>query len=192
MYSAAQTSNVPLQYFDARGFRKTLQSDIDQFHMKSADKRAFTTIDSYVADSRYPALSAVMSDARQFTDYRTHCSANIAPEAQYKTKQWMIDNATQLIEKSRFRQAERLGATDAVAQITGPGASVIQNCTVDNCTIQSTGDLRGIGIERVNTWSQHDIPLFGTFSYAPVTSKAAFDAPLLTVKQEGGRNSIRR
>ena len=97
MYSAAHTSNVPLQYFDARGFRKTLQSDIDQFHMKSANERAFTTMDSYVADSRYPALSAVMSDARQFTDYRTYCSANIAPEAQYKTKQWSIKGGRQRI-----------------------------------------------------------------------------------------------
>ncbi len=192
MYSAAQTSNVPLQYFDARGFRKTLDSDVNQFHMKSADERQFTTIDSYVSDSRYPALSAVMSDARQFTDYRTHCSANIAPEAQYKTKQWMIDNATKLMEKSRYRHAERLGATEAVAQITGPGSSVIQHCTVDNCTMQSTGDLRGIGIERANTWASHDIPLFGTFSYAPTTSTAQFNAPLLTTKEEGGRNTIRR
>lgn len=191
MYSAAQTSNVPLQYFDARGFRKTLTSDINQFQLKEADKRSLITNDSYISDSRYPALSAVMSDARQFTDYRTHCSANIAPEAQYKTKQWMIDNANKLMETSRFRQAERLGATDAVSQITGPGAALVQHCTVDNCTIESTGDLRGIGIERANTWAEHYIPLFGTFSYSPVNARAVFDAPLLTVKQEGGRNSIR-
>ena len=188
----APVDNRSIEYTNAKGFRPTLASDIAQLRMtQSVDKRVMNTNDSYVGDSRYPALSAVMSDARQFTDYRPKCAANIAPASQYATKQWMIDNADNIIDKSRYRQAERLGATAAVAQVTGPGAAAVQQCTVDGCSIQNTGNFYGVGLERANTWSETDVPLFGTFSYAPVTARAAFNAPLITAKQEGGRNTIR-
>jgi hypothetical protein len=179
-------------YTDARGIRPTIGADVALLRNKGPTQmQVDSTNDSYVHDSRYPALSAVMSDARQFTDYRSRCTANIAPEMQFKTKQWLQMNAMQVMEASRHRHAERMGATEVTAQITGPGASVIQRCTPDGCTIESTGDFHGIGIERANTWSQSEIPLFGSFQYAPKKARAGMNVPLITTKQEGGRNTVR-
>jgi hypothetical protein len=115
---------------------------------------------------------------------------NISPASQFKAKQWIVDNASHIIELSRRRQSEKLGASTAVAQMTGPPAAAVLTCTTDNCSIQTIYP-NGIGVERSNTWAERDIPLFGTFMYAPINSTAQFSAPLFTVRQEGGRNSIR-
>jgi hypothetical protein len=174
-----------LQYKDARGFRPTLASDLALLKLTLAPKMQEANT-SKIDDVRYPALSAVMSDARQFTDYRAHCALNISPASQFKAKKWIVDNAVNIIELSRKRQAEKLGT--AAVQLSGPPAAAALTCSTDSCDLQLING-QGVGMERTNTWAQKDIPLFGTFSYAAGT--AQMTAPLYTVKQEGGRNSIR-
>ena len=63
-------------------------------------------------DVRYPWFSAQMTDSRYVTDYRPRCAANVPCGSQNKTREWMMHNASEIIDVSRKRMAERSGYAD--------------------------------------------------------------------------------
>ncbi len=136
-------------------------------------------------DSRYPGAAASMADGRIATDYRTHCHANVAPAAQRKTRQWMIDNAEEIINVSRARMAERSAYTELVP--TMPEQTAVQ-CGPYMC--QTTVlNANGIGQGRPNPVPE----LFGTFSMPPTfEQRLARKNISVTSTYEGGRNTPSR
>jgi hypothetical protein len=137
------------------------------------------------ADSRYPGAAAAMYDGRIATDYRMHCSANVAPAAQRKTKQWMIDNAEDIIAVSRSRMAERSAYTELVPRISEQTAVV---CDTYKCQT-SVVNPNGIGQGRPNVVPE----LFGTFMVEPtLEQRVARKNVGVTTVYEGGRNTPSR
>lgn len=143
-----------------------------------------------VRDARYPAYAGVMNDGRQVTDYRPQCSKNVAPHAQFRTKQWMIQHAEFLIEEARRRQVEGSGASLPMANTAPPFASVVHS-TPFSSVATSTNLKHGHGVMRADARAP---PLFGTFSYEPTIGEIQNNRKNIhgTTIQEGGRNSTRR
>jgi hypothetical protein len=140
-------------------------------------------------DSRYPAYAAPMADGRIVTDYRPHCSRNIAPNAQYNTKLWMVHHAENIINESRQRQVEWTGASLPMANTVPPPADIVHSNPFYS-EVVPTGMKRGIGIERANA----DAPnLFGTFQYEPDLTEIRMNRKKISMTShyEGGRNSPR-
>jgi len=136
-------------------------------------------------DNRFPGWAAPMADARLVTDYRSQCELNIPAGMQFASRRFMQRNATDIIEKARVRQTEAAGAGlpyDAVTDM--PPSSYIQ-CDAFQCSL-TPGSRHGVGMVR-----EEPVPeLFGTFSHSrPSMLKPA--EPMITHKQEGGRNSVR-
>ena len=142
-----------------------------------------------VRDARYPAYAGKMTDGRQVTDYRPQCSKNIAPHAQFHTKQWMIHHADHLIKEARRRHVEGSGASLPMANTAPPFASVVHS-TPFMSIATSTHLKHGLGITRADSQAP---PLFGTFSYEPTISEMQNNRKNIhgTLLQEGGRNSKR-
>ncbi len=141
-------------------------------------------------DSRFPGWGAPMSDARLVTDYQPHCARNIPAGSQFATKGWMQRNATSIIDYSRKEYADRMGATLAYDDTVVPPPAMVVDCKPGGCSRVITEAPGGIGMERGGTPCPE---LFGTFSYAPPGGPNTRGEPRvgLTMKQEGGRNSIR-
>ena len=140
-------------------------------------------------DSRYPAYAGLMEDGRLVTDYRSHCSKNIAPDRQFTTKLWMVNHATYMMDESRKRQVEWTGASLAMANTVPPPADIVHS-TPFYSEVSSTGYYNGIGVERANS----DAPmLFGTFTYEPTMKEIQNNRKNIDVNNfyEGGRNSRR-
>ena len=140
-------------------------------------------------DVRYPWFSAQMSDGRYATDYRNHCSANIPYGSQNKTREWMMRNASEIIEVSRRRMAERSGYADihAVPRMPEEYKTV---CDAYQC--QRTPAVSGgwaIGEGRPNP-----VPaLFGTYVIEPsIEQQLGQKRTEGTHKYEGGRNTPSR
>jgi hypothetical protein len=140
-------------------------------------------------DNRYPAYAAPMSDGRLVTDYRPHCSRNIAPAAQFSTKQWMVNHATEIMDESRRRQVEWSGASLPQANVVPPPADVVHSNPFYSEVI-SSGLQGGIGIYRADANAPS---LFGTFSYEPTMSEIRNNRKNINMTRhyEGGRNSPR-
>lgn len=136
-------------------------------------------------DNRYPGYAAPMQDARIFTDYRPNCATNIPTGQQYAARQWLQNNATQIIGISRTRQATQAGAGRSYdARIEAPPRAYVK-CDTAQCTYMK-GSPDGIGVVR-----KEAVPsLFGTFAEsAPFMGKR--EDPGVTTYEEGGRNTRR-
>jgi hypothetical protein len=140
-------------------------------------------------DNRYPAYAGPLEDGRLVTDYRPHCSRNIAPAMQFNTKKWMITHADELMDESRRRQVEWTGASLAMANTVPPPANMVHSNPFYS-EVNPTHLQNGIGMERANA---HAPALFGTFTYEPTMAEIQNNRKNigLTQFQEGGRNSVR-
>jgi len=135
-------------------------------------------------DSRYPGWAAPMEDGRLVTDYRQNCELNIPTGMQYGYRIFMQDNATDIIDKSRRRQAAATGAGKSYDAVSDMPNHKIAQCNKYECFVKVVNK-NGIGIAR-----NENVPdLFGTF--APSYSAVKNTNPRLTSVSEGGRNSIR-
>ncbi|NBO57755.1 MAG: hypothetical protein EBU73_02310 [Chitinophagia bacterium] len=138
-------------------------------------------------DARFPGWAAPLEDGRLVTDYRSHCEVNIAPEKQEVSRVWMQQNADQIMDIARERQAKTTGMIYGVDSSIVPPPEVIVNCTPAECTRTNTNAMEGIGMERAGCPCP---PLFGTFEPA-ITSMSPRPLAPQTSKYEGGRNSLR-
>lgn len=176
---------------DIKGFRKA-QSPwfFSQPPTSLVETRAIEAVvpkktTAQTQDNRFPGWAAHMEDARLITDYRSQCELNIPTGMQFAARRFMQRNATDIIEKARLRQSEAIGSSLPYDSATDmPPASYI-HCDAFHCTI--TPSFRnGVGIQRKEVVPE----LFGTFAQShPSMLKPA--EPMLTQKQEGGRNSVR-
>lgn len=142
-----------------------------------------------IPDSRYPAYAGMAEDARLITDYRPHCYQNTPAGTQFSTKQWMIHHAGSLMDLSRQRQSEWTGASLPMAN-TVPPPAIIAHSTPFTNELQNSGAPFGIGTERSDAKAP---ALFGTFRIPPTRDELMNNKKRigLTVKYEGGRNSLR-
>jgi hypothetical protein len=140
-------------------------------------------------DSRYPWFSAIMSDSRYVTDYRSKCSANIPVGSQLSTREWMIHNAKKIIETSRIRMAERSGYAD-IYKVPRPVDAYATQCDPYSCTRKPISDNRwAIGDLRPNSVPE----LFGTFIVSPsIQQQLGHKNIKTTMNYEGGRNTPSR
>ena len=139
-----------------------------------------------IDDPRYAGYAGPMSDGRLITDYRSHCEYNYSPSKYGESvRLWLQHNADAVMQVTRKRQADRVGAQYLKAR-TVPPAQVIQGCDEFQCGMDVNFDRAAIGIAR-----REGCPaLFGTFSdpYLPAPSPSGV---ALTSVYEGGRNTPR-
>lgn len=136
-------------------------------------------------DNRFPGWAAQMSDGRLATDYRPHCAVNIPTGEQFASRVFMQQNASLLMQQSRKRQADKVGAGLPYDSVTVMPPVAKYQCTPSDCTYIPIEE-NGVGIERTDA----SPALFGTFA----TSRPSLFTPAkptLTKVQEGGRNSRR-
>lgn len=167
----------------------TIPSVGSEYHNAYRASFPATTIQGTVPDNRYPARAATLEDGRMVTDYRPQCSKNVRTGKQFHTKLWMINHAEALMEESRKRQVEGLGASLPMANTIPPPAAIVHS-TPFYSEVTPAYLQHGIGVERANA----DAPdLFGTFSYQPSLHALRMNRKNIqtTVRQEGGRNSLR-
>lgn len=138
-------------------------------------------------DARFPGWAAPLEDGRLVTDYRSHCEVNIPPEKQEVSRVWMQRNTDQIIAIARERQATVTGMIYGVDSSIVPPPEVVVSCSAAECTRTNTYAPEGIGIERAGCPCPE---LFGTFE-TPSLSRAPPANVSQTVRNEGGRNSIR-
>ncbi len=136
-------------------------------------------------DSRFPGWAAPMTDGRLVTDYRPRCSLNFPTGTQFATKHFMQQNAVSIMEKSRMRQASRVGAGQAYDRATEVNPQILVQCDSVECSY-SPYDASGLGVERTENVPE----LFGTYAYSSASIRKP-SAPMLTTKFEGGRNTPR-
>ena len=140
-------------------------------------------------DTRYPWYAAQMSDSRYATDYRNRCSANIPVGSQNKTREWMMNNATNIIDVSRRRMAERSGYADIYKVPRMPEQGRVM-CDAYQC--ERT-------VNQYNGWTMGDIrpnsvpELFGTYLIEPSIYQQMGKKKIGgTTTYEGGRNAPSR
>jgi hypothetical protein len=136
-------------------------------------------------DNRFPGWAAPMSDGRVGTDYRPNCALNFPTGTQFASRQFLQKNAESIIQTTRKRVADSLGAGLSYDSSTVVPASMVVQCDNEKCTMSPYVE-RGIGVER-----QENVPeLFGTFSSSsPSLLRPA--EPIGTTRYEGGRNTVR-
>lgn len=142
-----------------------------------------------VPDNRYPARAAALEDGRVVTDYRPQCSKNVRTGQQFYTKLWMINHADELMEESRKRQVNGVGASLPMANTIPPPAAIVHS-TPFYSEVTPAYYEHGIGVERADAAAPE---LFGTFSYEPSLASLRMNHKKIqtTLRQEGGRNSSR-
>jgi hypothetical protein len=172
-----------------KGFRKISEPNtyasyskvnVDQ---KQYVKTQFPEAADFTPDNRYHEWPAIMSDGRLGTDYYDHCSKNIPVGRQYPTKQWLQNNATQIIDYTRNHS---LPITRSLDKSVIPPPAQILKTTKYNCFLENTYSTYGIGVERDNNTTPD---LFGTFSQQKFEDKSQND--MTTQRYEGGRNTPR-
>ena len=139
-----------------------------------------------IDDPRYPGYASIMDDGRLVTDYKSHCAAygGLNPRYGNSVRGFLQHNADGIIQVSRKRQAERVGAQFYMAD-TVVRPKMVQTCNEYECAFSLT-DRKGLGLER----RREGVPeLFGTFSHASAAAPYA-NVPLTHVF-EGGRNTPR-
>lgn len=136
-----------------------------------------------IDDPRYPKRASHMEDGRLITEYQSHCAMNSGVNSKYgnSIRGFLQHNADGIIQVSRKRQAERVGAHIQMAN-TVVSPKMIQKCDEYDCRFSVT-DRKGVGLER-----SEGVPhLFGTFSEP--TMVAPYPKVPLTHVFEGGRNT---
>jgi len=136
-------------------------------------------------DSRYAGWAAPMEDGRLATDYRSHCEVNIPTGMQFATKSFLQTHAEEIMDTTRRRQAEAVGASLPYNSVVRMPARRYVKCDTMQCYTKE-GHTRGLGTERMESVPE----LFGTFAPTYATD-AAPSQPLMTRKYEGGRNTPR-
>ena len=141
-------------------------------------------------DNRYEAYAAPLEDGRLVTDYRQACVTRAPPGTQFAVKQWTVHNAERIANISMKRQAENTGHVLGLANTTPPPAQY-QSCDPTGCSILSSGQPGGLGIERGDSKAP---PLFGTFTFEPTAEVLASNKTHLDLNREygGGRNTPAR
>lgn len=137
-------------------------------------------------DPRYPGVAGLMEDGRGMTDYRSKCEENIPAGSQFATKRWMQTNAGKIMEASIVTQMRQNGAFAGVRLDLEPRAAQEIRCDAYGCRAVG-GSETGIGMERLEGCP----PLFGTFEVGVASGGPTSSAPIMTQRQEGGRNSRR-
>jgi len=164
-------------------YAPVVSNSVTKIAVERADGEQKSTVP--IEDIRYPKYASKMEDARLVTDYKAHCAANTAPSKYGNSmRAWFQHNADALIQVSRKRQADRVGAQYTKAQ-TVPPAHQLQQCTPYECAFLKNKNTESIGLERVEGVP----PLFGTFSDARYDMPAS--GSYLTSEYEGGRNTPR-
>jgi hypothetical protein len=138
-----------------------------------------------IDDPRYPKYASIMEDGRLITEYQSHCATNSGADPKYgnSIRGFLQHNADALIQVSRKRQAERVGAQFQMAN-TVVKPKMVQKCDEYDCTFSVT-DRKGLGLER-----SEGVPhLFGTFNENKTV--APYPNVTLTSVFEGGRNTPR-
>jgi hypothetical protein len=136
-------------------------------------------------DARFPGYAAPMDDGRLVTDYRTHCAVNIPTGQQFASRKFMQRNGEAIIMESRRRQASRAGAGMAFDSRTDVPAQLTVHCDAQSCGYRPNV-AKGVGVER-----REPTPfLFGTFAMSRPSWGIPAEPPL-TMREEGGRNSVR-
>jgi hypothetical protein len=140
-------------------------------------------------DNRFRAYAALLEDGRLVTDYRDKCVTRAPPGTQFAVKNWTVHNADEIIEISRFRQAQNTGQALGTANTELPPA-LLQQCSTRGCTINPSGYKSGIGIERTDRAP----PLFGTFTFPPTDATLAKNKNSISLNKtiEYGRNTPTR
>lgn len=134
-----------------------------------------------IENIRYPRYASIMEDGRLVTDYKSHCANNSGPSKLGNSiRGFLQHNADALIQVSRKRQADRVGAQYYMADTVIP-PKLFQTCDEYDCEVRNAQN--GIGLAR----SEPVPALFGTFSEP--TRHAPHSHTPLTVKFEGGRNT---
>jgi hypothetical protein len=179
---------------DTKGFRlkdKNGFFNLDKWDLvEQTNKEVHASGSSVPADdSRYPAYAAAMSDARTFTDYRSHCASRVPAPYTQAVKEWMVKNGAQIIDMNRRRQAENTGAVFGTVE-TAPQPATLVFCDAFKCEQEETNAHLGTGIETVNECPE----LPGTFNYRPDPSVISANKKniMLNPVNENGRNSSRR
>ena len=174
---------------DSQHFRNPTYPDFRP--ITRADFKAVTG-DTYVQtgpipDNRYPNYASVMEDARIVTDYRPRCAANVvAPDQGNSLRSWFQHNADGIIQVSRKRQGDTIGAQYARAS-TVPEPRQVQICSAFECKMSRNSNKTAIGLER-----QDQAPaLFGTFNDISEQLNLPIEREYLTHSFEGGRNTPR-
>lgn len=179
---------------DRKGFRYASEPDLVRQPSRTIVNQEVTreieaTKTVPAPDSRFRAYAAPLSDGRLVTDYRDKCVTRAPPGTQYSVKGWTVKNTDELIRISRDRQVQMTGQALGTAE-TELAPALIQQCTPSGCSIQSTGYMGGIGIER------HDAApeLFGTFDFPPnpITIANNKEFTQLNGRIEYGRNTWQR
>lgn len=179
---------------DAQGFRLSQKSkDFNPNRWQTVEqaqkevKAAGASIPS--DDSRYPAYAAIMSDGRQFTDYRQHCQTRVPGHYQKSVRQWMINNGENIIQMTRKRQAENSGAVLGVQKTVLPVENVVF-CDTFGCEMDKTNAIMGTGLQVANECPE----LPGTFMYVADPSVAATNVKNieLNTRNENGINTPKR
>ena len=144
-------------------------------------------------DSRYPDYAAPMEDGRLVTDYRPNCSTRAPYGHQNATKNWLVENAEEVVRVARQRQAEYTGAVYG-APFRGPPPAAVQTCSVYGCSYSEgkaaglgSPAKAGLGVERANSVAP-ELP--GTFDPRPFyrSLQAPTQRTALNRRNEGGRN----
>ena len=179
---------------DAKGFRladKTSLFKLNQSNIANQVNIEIKASGSSIPadDSRYPAYAATMSDARTFTDYRSHCASRVPALYTKPVKEWIIKNGSQIIEMNRKRQTENTGAVFGTANTVLP-PEILVFCDPYGCEQQLTNEQNGTGIEIVNECPE----LPGSFMYRPDPSVMSANTKKINYNlvNENGRNSSRR
>lgn len=109
---------------------------------------------SIVSDNKQATCPARMSDGRIFTDYSSRCARqssvlgmNETHMDSYKTRQYMIHNATSIMSMQRNN-----ASCAAHCGPCGPNTMLpefeIDACDVSECSRKQTGALNGLGLGR--------------------------------------------
>lgn len=97
-----------------------------------------------------------MQDGRNFTDYRPRCMVNSVADAQmnsYQSRQFMIQNAVDLMQKNRqvsYEQNRCGPCMEPFNQGTMMPEQLIQTCNASSCTFK-VNDINGVGLGRDST-----------------------------------------
>jgi len=174
---------------DSKGFRHRTFPDFKpitrgDFEKVTQNKDVMTYP---IPDIRYPKYASIMQDGRATTDYRPHCAANVVSSDQGNSlRSWLQHNTNGIIEVSRKRQGDILGAQYQKAD-TVPQPRNVQICSPFECKMSRNPNRRAIGLQR----SEPVPELFGTFNDTERQIRPPVELEYLTKTFEGGRNTPR-
>ena len=174
---------------DSHNFRKATSPNLFPKGNTSTITKAVKRMEAplkatYPIDNpRYPGYASIMEDGRLVTDYKSHC-ATYGGDPRYgnSIRGFLQHNADAIVQVSRKRQAERVGAQFKMADTVIEPRS-IQKCDEYDCLFSRNKDMKALGLNR-----SEPVPnLFGTFN--DTTVMPPWQKIPLTTVFEGGRNT---